>query len=80
MIRDRHLLINSGLLQQLRLVAELQNIDCAETVAEMWIRERLETMPEILDRARRREVKRKEADAEWRAHWKIGDAASKQAA
>ena len=59
--------INGFLYVQLKLVAEQQGFDCPETVAELFIRERLERMPEIEDLAKRRAAKRKEADDEWRA-------------
>lgn len=69
MIRDRQLLINGYLLNQLRLVAEIKGIDCAETVAEAWLQERLDGMPEIRDLANMRAKARKAADEEWAAKY-----------
>lgn len=73
MIREKYMPISGWLYSQLKLVAEIQGLDCAETVAEAWLSERLESMPQIADLAKRRADKRKEADREWKEANKISE-------
>lgn len=66
MIRDKHIPINGWLLSQLRLVAELHGIDCPETLVEAWLRERLESMPEMAELATALSKSKKETIAAWK--------------
>lgn len=69
-IRNRTLLIPYDVYAALKIVAEIQQIDCAETVAELWLRDRLNSMPELADRVKLRMKYRKEADARADEEWK----------
>lgn len=75
MTREHRMQINGFLYSQLKIVAELRSIDCAETVAELWLRERLDAIPEIAELAKLRSEKRKEADAQWREKYPVNASA-----
>lgn len=66
MIRNAHIPINGHLFGLLKLYAELNKLDCAETALEQIVRERMEQHPEIDDLYKMRDKARKEADAAWR--------------
>lgn len=66
MTRDRTILINGGLLAQLRLLAELDGLDCQETALELIVRTALDARPEIAERAQMRADAVKAADKAWR--------------
>lgn len=60
--------INWSLWSQMHALAEIRGID-AESMLELWLRERLDTTPEIAELVRMRSDARKKADAEWRAKY-----------
>lgn len=46
-MRDADLAINSYLLRRLRAAADILELPNAEAVAELWLEERLQQMPEV---------------------------------
>ena len=66
MIRNATLLIAYPLLQQARLAAELDGMDCAESYVELVLRTALEQRPELADLSARIEKAKREAKAQWR--------------
>ena len=69
MARTAQLYISPSLISQLRAAAEVLSMDSAESVAELWLSERLEKEPAIMDRDRLLSTARREAVKTWEAKW-----------
>jgi len=70
MIRNATIPISGVLLSQLRALAKLDDLGCAENALELIITEALSKRPEIADLVKRRADAAKQAESEWRTAWK----------
>ena len=68
-MRTHAIYVTGRLHQALRTAAEMHDVKHPEDIAEKWLSEKLETLPEVADRAKRRSDALEKADAEWRAYW-----------
>ncbi len=66
MIRNATALIPYFVLNQARLAAELDGLDCAETWIEMTLLRALDARPELADLAKRIDAAKRQARTEWR--------------
>jgi hypothetical protein len=71
MIRNGTIPISGVLLSQLRAMAKLDNLGCAENALELIVSDALAKRPEIADLVKRKADAAKQAESEWRAAWKI---------
>lgn len=69
MIRDAQIRISYQLLSQLRALAEVDRLGCAEAALEGILVRAFDERPELADLVKRREAARKTAYAEWLAAW-----------
>lgn len=65
-MRGAELYISYGLIKKLRAAADLLELPNAETVAEIWLNERLQQMPEVEQLI----TEQSKSSAKIRAEWK----------
>ena len=68
MIRNATVPVNWSLWSQVRALAEIQGID-AESLLELWLREKLDATPEIAELVRMRADAKKRVDTEWKTKY-----------